>query len=399
MVLVRKLIKKNLILGISESDRAFLVKTVSIVFHVAASVRFDDFLQKAIITNVRSTTEIIDLVEQLNKVDVFVYVSTAYSNCDEKTIDEQFYKSSYDWRDAIRLAESTEDDVKKITDNMTMKFIEPMPNTYVFTKGLAEDCVNERCLNRFPTCIIRPSIVAPTIEEPVQGYMDNFNGPITLFIAGALGIAKVMHLDPDNILDHVFVDNVAKVTITASWKHGVEKTTDDIKIYNATSDFLYTSRQSSEIGFRIHTKNPVRYYMGVGPVTMIKCPYSYYVYNLLFHFFPALIIDLLLKLLGKKLSILSLRRKLVVANMALLPFMMPAGGVPWTFINKNYVGLESTLTNRDKKNFSYLHNRCKGANDDEFEEYLRMFLAKTRVFLLEGEREQASKEELIRYNR
>ncbi|CAH1098717.1 unnamed protein product [Psylliodes chrysocephalus] len=384
---------------ISDSDRAFLVKTVSIVFHIAASVRFDDFLQKAIISNVRSTREVIYLVEQLNKVDVFVYVSTAYSNCDRKTIDERFYKSSYDWRDAIKLAESTEEDVKKIIDNVTMKVIEPMPNTYVFTKGLAEDCLSDQCLNRFPTCVIRPSIVTPTFEEPMEGYIDNFNGPVTLFIAGGSGIAKVMHLDRDTILDHVFGDNVAKVTIIASWKHGVEKTTDEIKIYNATSDFLYTSRQSNEIGYRIQKENPLRYYMGVGPVTLMKCSYGYYVYNLLFHFFPALIIDLLLKLFGKKLSILSLRRKLVVANMALLPFTMPSGGIPWTFINKNYVGLESTLTNSDKKNFSYLHNRCKGANDDEIEEYLKMFVAKPRVFLLEGEREQASKEEIIRYKR
>lgn len=49
------------------------------------------------------------------------------------------------------------------------------PNTYTYTKALAEQLLEERCGN-VPLVIVRPSIVTAALKEPVPGWVDNMNG-------------------------------------------------------------------------------------------------------------------------------------------------------------------------------------------------------------------------------
>lgn len=57
-------------LGISAADRATLVENVSIFFHSAASVRFDDTLKVAIGLNLRGTYEALKLAEDMRQLVV-----------------------------------------------------------------------------------------------------------------------------------------------------------------------------------------------------------------------------------------------------------------------------------------------------------------------------------------
>lgn len=57
-------------LGISDDDYDMLVRNVSIVFHVAATVRFDEPIRDAIIKNVRGTREVVRLSEQMKNLIV-----------------------------------------------------------------------------------------------------------------------------------------------------------------------------------------------------------------------------------------------------------------------------------------------------------------------------------------
>jgi fatty acyl-CoA reductase len=45
-----------------------LTENVSIVFHVAATVRFDDPIHDAIIKNVRGTREVVQLAKQMKNI-------------------------------------------------------------------------------------------------------------------------------------------------------------------------------------------------------------------------------------------------------------------------------------------------------------------------------------------
>ena len=50
---------------------------------------------------------------------------------------------------------------------ITPKLISPMPNTYTFTKKLAESLIVSEG-EGLPIAIVRPSIVTATWKEPVQ---------------------------------------------------------------------------------------------------------------------------------------------------------------------------------------------------------------------------------------
>ena len=77
-------------LGLSASD-VKLMENVSIIFHSAASVRFDDPLKAAVIMNTRGTREMIKFAENLKNIKVMMHVSTTYCNTDRPVIEEQIY--------------------------------------------------------------------------------------------------------------------------------------------------------------------------------------------------------------------------------------------------------------------------------------------------------------------
>jgi fatty acyl-CoA reductase len=50
------------------------------------------------------------------------------------------------------------------------------PNTYTYTKALAEHLLMEEC-GGIPLAIVRPTIVTAAMKEPIPGWVDNLNGP------------------------------------------------------------------------------------------------------------------------------------------------------------------------------------------------------------------------------
>ena len=78
-------------LGLSAEDRATLREKVNIVFHVAATVRFNEPLDVAVNMNTKGTARIIKLCKELKHVISIIHVSTAYSNTNLSEIDEKVY--------------------------------------------------------------------------------------------------------------------------------------------------------------------------------------------------------------------------------------------------------------------------------------------------------------------
>lgn len=60
-------------LGLSDEDRALLVDNVSIIFHVAASVRFNEPLKNAVLMNTRGTREVCRLGLATKKLEVIFF--------------------------------------------------------------------------------------------------------------------------------------------------------------------------------------------------------------------------------------------------------------------------------------------------------------------------------------
>ncbi|KAH8026768.1 hypothetical protein HPB51_024317 [Rhipicephalus microplus] len=92
-------------LGLSEEDIAELVENVSIVYHSAASVRFDEPLRKAIDINVLGTRRVLELCHKLKNITAFVHVSTAYCFCNRNHVDEIVYPEEVPYQKVIDVSE------------------------------------------------------------------------------------------------------------------------------------------------------------------------------------------------------------------------------------------------------------------------------------------------------
>lgn len=57
-------------LGMSVEDRKMICEEVEIVYHGAATIRFDEPLRKAVLLNTRGTKYMIDLAKEMQKLQV-----------------------------------------------------------------------------------------------------------------------------------------------------------------------------------------------------------------------------------------------------------------------------------------------------------------------------------------
>lgn len=73
----------------------------------------------------------------------------------------------------------SDEDIEKNSEEILRQH--QLPNTYCFSKSLAEALIIEaRNKHNLPALIFRPSIVVSTWRDPVPGYIDNINGPSNL---------------------------------------------------------------------------------------------------------------------------------------------------------------------------------------------------------------------------
>lgn len=104
-------------LGICESDLEKL-KTCSVIFHAAASVRFDDPLKSAILLNTRGTREVCKLAQSMPYLKVLIHVSTAYIQPRNLLVKEEIYPTDARWESYIELAENLDEE---LLDHLTPK--------------------------------------------------------------------------------------------------------------------------------------------------------------------------------------------------------------------------------------------------------------------------------------
>nr|QGV11519.1 FAR27 [Tetrastichus brontispae] len=141
-------------LGLSASDRAMLTREISIVFHVAATVRFDEKLKLAVAINVQGPRDILNLCRDIMQLKACIHVSTAYANCVNMKIEEKFYDAPIDGNKLVSLVEGMDE---KLVDDITKPILGRWPNTYTFTKAVAEDVIRKEGTD-LPVGIFRPAI-------------------------------------------------------------------------------------------------------------------------------------------------------------------------------------------------------------------------------------------------
>nr|QGV11525.1 FAR5 [Tetrastichus brontispae] len=336
-------------LGLPPVERQFLIDRVSVIFHVAASVRFDDPLRDAVFINCRSTRDICILAANMKKLVSLLHVSSTYSHTDKYVVEEKLYPYDVDWKKVIKIAETVDDHTLRV---LTPKFMEGFPNTYTFTKRLAE-CVVADYAGILPIAIFRPSIVISSMEEPMPGWLDNFNGPVGLMVGGGKGVLRVAYVSSNISADFMPVDVAIKAMIVSTWKRGSVTITQepDIHVYNCSSADIksISMAEIGEMGIRLTEKVPLEDIIWRPAATVTSVKTVYYLLTLILHLLPAYIIDFLLKMAGKKPMLVKLQRKVYVANSALEYFLTNE----WKFRNEKMFDLVTNLPPIDDDAFGF----------------------------------------------
>jgi fatty acyl-CoA reductase len=284
-------------LGISDSDQALLFKTVSIVFHSAATVKFDEKLKLSVTINMLGTKRLVELCHRMQKLDAFVHLSTAYCNCDRSEVEETIYPPPYSPDDIISLINWLPED---LLDELTPSLIGKRPNTYTFTKALTEYMLVKHSAN-LPVAIVRPSIVLSSLNEPLVGWVDNWNGPTGIVSAVGKGLYRTIMCRKDMRADLVPVDIVINLMVCAAWRTGTSKVT-DLKIYNCCTGQQkpITWDQFVSLSIDYMRKHPLEgcLWYPTGKLRMNRTLND--VHGFLTHFIPAYILDILARLAGRK---------------------------------------------------------------------------------------------------
>lgn len=162
-----------------------------------------------------------------------VHVSTAYANCNLREIDEKFYPPPAPPQKIIDMKSWMGDEMLTA---LTPHLLGNRPNTYTYTKALAEALLAEES-HPIPVAIVRPSIVTAAWREPFPGWVDNINGPTGMILASGKGILRTMLFDSEACADLIPVDMVINLMISVAWYTGTRRPS-QIQIYHCTSGLL-----------------------------------------------------------------------------------------------------------------------------------------------------------------
>ncbi|KAL6426742.1 hypothetical protein ACFW04_009232 [Cataglyphis niger] len=201
-------------LGLTNEQREHLINEVNVVFHCAATLRLEAKLKDAVEMNLIGTKRVLNLVKEMKHLQAFVHLSTAFCHVDQKELGERTYDSPDDPHDVMRLVQWLDEDS---TDLITPTLLHPHPNTYTYTKRLAETLVANEYPN-LPCCIARPSIVIPSYTEPMPGWVDSLNGPIGLLVGAGKGVIRSMHCNGNYTAEVVPVDLAINTLIVIAYK-------------------------------------------------------------------------------------------------------------------------------------------------------------------------------------
>ena len=198
-------------LDLRDSDRDELCASVTHVIHCAASVEFDLPIKSALLANVEGALNMLELARQCRRLVGMVSVSTAYvSVWRDGAITETLAhmpRVPEEVRAAILSGEC---------DEASLLAESGHPNTYTYTKCLAEHLLSQR-RGDVPVTVVRPSIISAAWANPKRGWIDSNAAFAGCLLYTGLGLVKVWEANPNVRLDVVPVDAVSQRILHAAF--------------------------------------------------------------------------------------------------------------------------------------------------------------------------------------
>lgn len=198
--------------GLSKDSRRELAEVTTHLINCAASIDFDLPVREAADANIASALNVLELAKASASLRVMVDLSTAYVTpwredgvkVPERLVHlprpaSELYRAIRDGRDEEELLAETHH-----------------PNTYTYTKCLAEHLLAERRGN-VPLVIVRPSVISASWREPFPAWIDSGAAFAAYALYTGLGYLRAFPANPATRLDIVPVDEVSRRVVDAAF--------------------------------------------------------------------------------------------------------------------------------------------------------------------------------------
>lgn len=335
-------------LGMSEVDEKTLIENVSVVFHSAATVKFDEEFRLAVQLNCGGVINIVQLCKKIPDFKAFVYISTAYSNTNRNEIEEKVYPVC---EDPVALVKSLQQGwvTNELVEAIGPVLCKGRPNTYAYTKALAETILLNEGRN-LPIAIVRPSIVVAAWKEPFPGWVDSLFGSTGLQLGILKGIMRTVYAKLDKVADCVPVDICINLMIAAAWqlaKHPKK----EVSVYNCTIGGVHpvTWGDLIKVYNSSAIKNPANGVLWYPKITAKHYRFHHEICVLCFHYFPAICLDSFARLFGQRPGLFKMHRKIHAVLSAFEEFTTKE----WKFTTENQWPLWEAMSVDDKRDFYF----------------------------------------------
>lgn len=339
-------------LGLTPENRDMIRETTHVVFHGAATVRFDEKLRQAVHINVRGLKLMLQLSKEMKNLKAFVHISTAFSHCISKNIEEKFYPPPMEVDRILGLVDLLDDEQLEL---LTPKLLGKWPNTYAFSKAMAEEAFR-RYSTEIPACIVRPSIVISTWKEPITGWTNNLYGATGVVVGSGIGLLRTLHCKPTNVAEIIPADIVINNIVVAAWdtsKQWSERSIlgEEPPIYNCVSSSQkpITWGEFLDLNIVYGIEVPSNLTIWYHVLFLNKHLWVHNLCLVLLHLVPALIADSIIYLLGKKPILWKSYRK-IHKFMGVISYF---SSQEWYFKNDANQRLYGRLNQVDQKKFDF----------------------------------------------
>ncbi|PSR95477.1 Alcohol-forming fatty acyl-CoA reductase [Actinidia chinensis var. chinensis] len=295
-------------LGVKDSNLVEdMWRAVDVVVNLAATTNFDERYDVALNLNTMGAKNVLNFSKKCAKIKMLLHVSTGERaglilenpyfmgetlngtsgldiNTEMKIVEERLSE--------LRAWKATEGEITLAMKDLGIQRARKYgwPNTYVFTKAMAEMLVGQ-IKGNVPLLILRPTIVSSTYKEPIPGWVEGIRTIDSLAVSYGKGRLTCFLGDPDSVIDVIPADMVVNSMIAAIVAHANEQAPCEI-IYQVGSSLANPLRFSciQDYGQRYFTKHP---WVGkdgkpvrVGEVTVLNSMASFRRYMAVHYLLP-----------------------------------------------------------------------------------------------------------------
>nr|XP_049707302.1 putative fatty acyl-CoA reductase CG8306 [Helicoverpa armigera] len=330
-------------LGLSPADRQMLIDNINVVIHSAATLDFQESLRPTVNINLLGTRRIMELCKDAKDLKVMIHVSSAYVNSFLTEAHEKVYEAPEDAQKVISLVETLNDESLLQIEH---KLLKSHPNTYTFTKHLAEHEVI-KCIDMFPCTIVRPTMIVASWKEPIPGWTCSKVGPQGFLMGAAKGVVRRLPLAKEKVADYIPVDVVINQLLVAGWEAAKSKS--GLTVYHCSSStcnpFTWTMLDNT-VNNMLH-KYPLKSAVWYPHLKFVPTLLMFRISAIFVHFFPAFLLDLMLRVTGGRPILIRLHKNVWNSLNRLERFIFSE----WKFYNPNTLELATKLSKKDKELF------------------------------------------------